>query len=256
MTIGYDPDMPPAGAEPQFPPLLTGVETRAGVDPFEKAVADAQSGRAEIGHLYWSPDDATLRAAIVFEPEVSLADAAPILFAAANGLNDCIGALAPPEVGLQHVWPTGVKVNGALCGGWRVQASSWAGDAVPDWMVIGLTLAVMAEAGDPGQRPDVTALAEEGCGHLSRVRLLESWSRHTLVWVNRWEDDGFRPIFEAWLGRADGRGGEVCVETRDGPVTGMFLGLDEQGGMLTKTGDGSRTLPLLAALEHGREWTA
>ena len=72
MTIGYDPEMPPTGAKPQFPPLLDGVETRAGVDPFDKALADAQSGRGEIGNLYWSPDDGTLRAALVFEPEEKL----------------------------------------------------------------------------------------------------------------------------------------------------------------------------------------
>ena len=253
MTIGYDPDMPPAGAKPQFPPLLDGVETAAGVDPFEKAVADARTGRAEAGSLYWSPDDATLRAALVFEPEGPLAEAAPILFAVANGLNDCIGALAPPEVGLHHVWPDGVKVNGATCGDWRVAVPSWRGDAVPGWLAVGLTLAVAATRADPGERPEVTSLAEEGCGHLSRVRLLESWSRHTLVWINRWEDDGFRPVFEAWLARAEGRGATVTARTARGPVEGTFLGLDEQGGLLLKAAGGTRTLSLLDALARGRE---
>ena len=251
MTIGYDPDAPPAGAEPQFPPLLTGIEVKTGVEPFEKAVADARIGRAEIGTLYWSPDDDTLRAAIVFEPEIPLVDAAPILFAVANGLNDCIGALAPPELGLHHVWPDGVRVNGALCGGYRVQVSAWEGAKVPEWMVIGLTLALTSTADDPGQNPDVTALSEEGCGHLSRVRLLESWSRHTLLWVNRWEEDGYRPIFEAWLARAYGRGGETTVDIGAGPVSGTFLGLDDKGGLLMKTPDGPTSLSLLSALEHG-----
>lgn len=248
MTIGYDPATPATGDTPQFPPLLTGVAMRAGVDPFDKAVADAGTGRAEMGALYWSPDDATLRAAVVFEPEVPLVEAAPILFAVANGLNDSLGALAPPEVGVQHVWPDGLKVNGALCGGYRVQASSWAGDAVPDWMVIGITLSIASTTNDPGRDPDVTALAEEGCGHLSRVRLLESWSRHMLVWINRWEEDGYRPVFEAWLARADGRGATVTAQTPDGPATGLFLGIEEQGGMLLKIDEGTRTLPLLPAL--------
>ncbi len=244
MTIGYDPATPSEGETPQFPPLLRGVETRAGVDPFEKAVADARTGRAGMGALYWSPDEASLRAAVVFEPEVPLAEAAPILFAVANGVNDCLGALAPPEVGVQHVWPDGMKVNGALCGGYRMQAATDAPDAVPDWMVVGLHIALSSRRNDPGERPDETALAEEGCGHLSRVRLLESWSRHMLVWINRWEDDGYRPVFEAWLARADGRGGMVTV----GETTGTFLGIDERGGLLLKTDDGPATRPLLAAL--------
>jgi len=250
MIVGYDPETAPArDAVPQFPPLLTGVAVPAGVDPFDHAVAEARAGRAEMGHLYWSPDHGALRAAVVFEPEITLVEAAPIVFAVATGLNDCIGALAPPEVGMQHVWPDGVKINGATCGGFRVQASSWDSAAVPDWLIVGLILPLAATIVDPGNRPDITSLAEEGCGHLGRVHLLESWSRHMLVWVNRWEDDGFRPIFEAWLGRADGRGGEVTIQTPDGPVGGAFLGLDDHGGLLLKAETGPRTLPLLPILE-------
>jgi len=253
MSVGYHPEVAPsAEAAPQFPPLLTGVAVPTGDDPFEVAVADARAGRSEIGRLYWSPDDDTLRAAVVFEPEVPLAEAAPIVFAAAVALNDCIGALAPPEVGLQHIWPTRVKINGAFCGGFRVQASTTDAAAVPDWLIVGLTLPLTATVADPGNHPDVTTLAEEGCGHLGRVHLLESWSRHLLVWVNRWEDDGYRPIFDAWLGRTEGRGEDVTVDTAEGQVCGTFLGLDEHGGLLMKTGTGARTLPLLPALEAGR----
>ena len=249
MTIGYDPEMPPVVTKPQFPPLLDGVETAAGVDPFEKAVADAQSGRSEIGNLYWSPDDDTLRAAIVFEPEEPLADAAPILFAVANGLNDCIGALAPPEVGLQHVWPVGVNINGALGGGYRVQASSWDDGSVPEWLVVGLELAITSNADDPGRRPDITALAEEGCGHLSRIRLLESWSRHTLVWINTWLDEGMAKLHADWRARAY-RMGEDVTFTLGGTVhTGLFVGIDEHGGMLLRDGAETRLIPLTAMLE-------
>lgn len=236
----------PAGSAPLFPPLLTGVAVRAGADPFGEAVADARAGRAEAGHLYWSPDDDTLRAAIVFEPEETLVEAAPILFAVATGLNDCIGALAPPEVGMQHVWPGGVKINGATCGGLRLAAASGDGGAVPDWLVVGLTLSLAATRPDPGRDPHVTALAEEGCAHLDRVSLLESWSRHMLVWVNRWEDDGPRPVFEAWLARAEGRGDAGALAADGGPTV---LGLDDHGGLLLKTADGPRVLPLLPALE-------
>ena len=250
MTIGYDPLMPATGEKPHFPPLLTGKEVRSGVDPFAKAVTDAGLGRAETGDLYWSPDEDTLRAAIVFGPEQSLTRSLPILFAVANGLNDCVGALAPPEVGILHEWPGGIRINGALGGQLQAQASTDDPEATPDWLVIGLALSRTATLANPGTNPDVTALAEEGCGHISHVRLLESWSRHTLVWVNRWSDDGYRPIFEAWLARAHGRADTVTVEG----VTGTFLGLDEDGGLLLKTDDGPRTMPLHTALARHRPW--
>ncbi len=242
MTIGYDPESPPEGTQPHFPPLLRGVEVPASVDPFDKAVADAGTARAEVGDLYWSADDDVMRAAIVLGPEESLADALPVLFAVANGFNDCLGALAPPEVGLLHAWPDIIKVNGAQCGVFQVAAPTDDPEVVPEWLVIGMALALTSDVSDPGYQLDTTALAEEGCGHLSRIRLLESWSRHTLVWINRWQDDGTRPVFEAWLARAEGRG-------EDG-----FVGLDEHGGLLRKQGDAVTVSALIEALAKPRRW--
>ena len=256
MSIAYDPTMPGAGEEPSFPPLLRGVAVKAGVDPFAKAVSDAGRGVAEVGDLYWSPDDVTLQAAIVFAPEEPLAEALPILFAVGNGLNDSIGALAPPEVGVSHVWPTGIKVNGAWCGVLRADAATRDAAAVPDWLVVGLSLALRwpADGPTPGEAPDLTALNEEGCGHLSAVRLLESWSRHTLSWVNRWEDGELRAISDGWLNRAEGRGQAVAFAHGGATRRGEFMGLDEAGGMILKTEDGTEALPLLPILDNPAVW--
>jgi hypothetical protein len=60
--------------------------------------------------------------------------------------------------------------------------------------------------------------------------LVESCSRHFLVWVNRWQDDGFRPLYDAWMHRLDSAVQLVC-ET---DATLAWLGLDEAGGMLVK----------------------
>ena len=255
MTVAYDPTQPGPGETPQFPPLLRGVEVKGGVDPFAKAVADARSGRAETGDLYWSPDEGIVRGAIVFGPEETLEQALPILFAVACGLNDCIGALAPPEVGLEHVWPDGVKVNGAWAGALHMEVATRDRETVPDWLVVGIALSRLWPADvNPGEAPDLTALSEEGCGHLTPVRLLESWARHTLVWVHQWEDGGFRAISEAWLARAEGRGGPVRVE-RGGIVReGTFLGIDERGAMLLKGEDGTDAVPLAAMLDEPRPW--
>lgn len=256
MTLSYDPTMPGEGEAPTFPPLLRGVEVKPGVDPFAKAVSDAGRGVAEVGDLYWSPDGTTLRAAIVFAPEEPLAAAVPILFAVANGLNDSIGALAPPEVGVQHVWPDGVKVNGAWCGAMQMDASTRDPAQVPDWLIVGVSLAIRwdANSASPGEAPDLTALSEEGCGHLSSVRLLESWSRHTLTWVNRWEDGELRAITDGWLNRAEGRGETVAFEHKGVTQRGTFLGLDEGGGMILKTETGNDALPLLPMLDAPRVW--
>jgi biotin-(acetyl-CoA carboxylase) ligase len=178
-----------------------------------------------------------------------------MLFAAAAALNDSLGALAPPEVGVHHVWPDGVKVNGAWCGALRVDASTRAEKAVPDWLAVGVSLSRHFPKGlAPGEAPEITALDQEGCGDIPRVRLIESWSRHLLTWVHRWEQEGPRPLFDAWLNRAEGRGAETAF-AHDGALRrGVFRGLGETGDMILDTAEGVQSLPILSVLDAPRAW--
>jgi len=252
VSIAYEPVA--EGARPVFPPLMAGREVAPGVDPFAKAVAAASLGE-DAGAVFWSPDDDVLRAAVLFAPETPLRDALAMLFAAGCAINDALGALAPPEVGVQHVWPDGLKVNGAWCGALRVDSDARDPDAAPDWLAVGLSLSRRFPAGlAPGAAPDITALSEEGCADLSRVRLLESWSRHLLSWVHRWESDGPRPVFDAWLARAEGRGETVAFRHAGAMRRGVFRGLAEGGDMMLDTDDGPVALPLAAVLDQPRAW--
>lgn len=237
MSPGDLPDVPP-----RFPPMLRGKETLPGTDPFAKAVAEAALG-TDPGLIVWEPSAEALRAALVLAPEAPLERSVGIAFAVALGLGDAIGALAPPEVAVHYEWPDGIRINGGLCGRLRVAASTEDPRAEPDWLVVGVELRFLPPGPEePGLRPDETCLVEEGCGELAPRLLLESWSRHTLVWIHRWLDEGFRPIHEAWRARAWKLGGEL-------PEGGIFLGLDELGGMLFRTGRTTGLHPLSSMLE-------
>lgn len=174
-----------------------------------------------------------MSAALVLAPEHPLEQALTIIFAASLGVGDSLGALGPPELGVDYRWPAGIAVNGAACGGLRVAAPVRQVAEEPDWLVIGVDLPLAPAPGEPGLAPDRTALWAEGCAHIAALRLLESWSRHTLVWINRWVDDGFRPLHEAYW--------ERCADRRKTGVQGM----DEHGNLIH---DG-RMSPLLALLE-------
>jgi BirA family biotin operon repressor/biotin-[acetyl-CoA-carboxylase] ligase len=227
---------------PSFPPLLRGEEAMPGMDPFAKAVASAALG-TDPGLICWADDPARLSAAIVLAPEAPLGRAIGITFAVAHGLGDALGALAPPEVAVHYVWPRGIKVNGGDCGVLRAAASTSDPAAEPDWLVVGVEMRYLPPGGDePGRRPEETCLAEEGCIEVTPLRLLESWSRHSLVWINRWLEDGLRPLHETWRQRAWGLGEEL-------PGGGIFVGLDELGGMLVRTGRQTELRPLTSMLE-------
>lgn len=228
--------------EPTFPPLLKGEEAPRGQDPFAKAVALAALG-TEAGRIVWTRDPSRLDAALVLAPEEPLERAVGIVFAVALGLGDALGALAPPEVAVHYVWPGGIKVNAADCGQLRAAAATSDPKAVPDWLVVGATMPYLPpEDSEPGAHPDRTALALEGCGEVTPMRLLDSFARHTLVWINRFVEDGMAPLHAAWRERAWGMG--------EPAAGGLFVGLDENGGQLLKTASGTALRPLTELLER------
>lgn len=225
----------------EFPPLLTGLAVAG--DPFGVAVRSA--AEAEPGSVFYLPAEDRLEAAVLLAPETALADAITVCFAVSLGLNDAIGALAPPEVAFHLEWPGAFRVNGASCGGMRVQASTSVPDEEPDWLVIGLDVPVhVTTAQEPGAMPDRTSLHAEGCGEISGPALTEAWARHMMNWLHIWLTDGFQPLHVHWSTRAY-RLGETVVA----PEPGTFVGLDERGGMILKDDAGARILPLTCLLE-------
>ena len=236
-------------SEPIFPPLFQGQAVGGRTDPFAKACALAALG-CDGGTIIYNIGADRLAAAIVFAPEVVLEDAMAMLPACGVGFQNALGALAPPEVAVHLTWEGGILVNGAACGRLRAAASDCAPEDVPDWLAVGLEVPLIAEDVDaPGAAPDRTSLYEEGCVEVAPDALLESWSRHTLVWINRWSDDGAGPLHGEWRGLAHGIGEEVSVGGR----TGLFVGVDERFGMLLREGEATSLLPLSGLLERGGE---
>jgi biotin-(acetyl-CoA carboxylase) ligase len=236
---------------PDFPPLLTGHAVVQPADPFSLACRRAESNRAGAGDVFWSKSRHNLDVAIVLEPDVGESQAREMLFVAMIALGDSIGALSPPEVGIFYRWPHLILANGAEVGQARLaMAASDDDEAAPKWLVVGVTLAIRPAryAPDPGIDIERTTLWDEGCGDLDRNSLLEAYSRHLKTWIHRWETDGERPIREAWLARAEGRGETVTIAYDRGEKTGTFLGIDEAGGLILKTGETTLILDLSKAL--------
>lgn len=229
---------------PTFPPLMQGVAAQGGDDPFERAQAMAALG-CDGGTVVHSVQADRLRAALVLAPEVALAEAMAMLPLCAVGFQNALGALAPPEVAVHLGWAGDIHVNGGRCGRLCVAASTRDPQAQPDWLVIGLDLALLPTSDMPGAQPDETALYEEGCADVAATTLLESWARHVMTWIHRWEDEGNAPLHAEWLGLARGVGEEI---TR-ADCTGTFLGVDERFGMLIRSGAETRLIPLTDLLE-------
>ncbi|NOR61417.1 MAG: DUF4444 domain-containing protein [Rhodobacteraceae bacterium] len=230
-----------------FPPLFTGEAVSGSTDPFAKACTQAIIG-VDAGLLVHSITPDFIKAAIVFAPESSLEEAMVAMIACGVGFQNAMGALAPPEVGVHLGWQGEIYVNGGRAGRLRVAASDNDPSKEPDWLVVGLELDLLQQGdGETGDRPNDTCLMMEGCGDISPIRLLESWSRHTLVWLNDVENDGPRALHEQWRGLAKGMGDEVEI---DG-TKGTFVGVDTAFGLLLKVAGETQLTPLSSVLETG-----
>lgn len=232
-----------------FPPLFTGQALTGAADPFTKACTQAALG-CQSGLLPYNVTPDHLRAAIVFAPEVPLKQAMAVFCACGVGFQNALGALAPPEVAVHLRWNGDIVINGGTAGRLRVAASDPSPNQIPDWVVVGLELHLIPAAGDGGESPDKTCLVLEGCGDVSPLRLLESWSRHTLVWVNRLDQDGSEPLHAEWRGLAHGIGEDITLNCHEPPLNGTFLGIDENFGLLVRDGETTHLAPLSDLLER------
>lgn len=228
----------------QFPPLFQGVPLEGGADPFERATALAIAG-TDPGTVVYNLSGNTLRASLIFAPEVALESAMAMLPICGLGFQAALGSLAPPEVAVHLTWDGTIRVNGAVCGAFSVRAASPDPTAVPNWLVVGLELAMTSLEDNPGEDPDRTSLQEEGCAEITAEQLLEGWVRHTLYWINRWMEEGPQPVHSDWRGLVPSLGEEIEIDDR----SGTFVGVDEHFGMLLRTGDDTVLLPLSSRLK-------
>jgi len=223
--------------DPQFPPLLKGHAVKAPKRPFGEACRLARARKLGAGDVVWSRNTGRAEFAVVLEPDVALERAlqmGPLLMVA---LGDCLGSLCPPKVAIHYRWPRGILLNGALAGEVRIAAHSVPVVEMPAWLVVGAELDVAAPRQDR-QEWSKTSLEEEAGPGITRTDILQSLAAHFLTRLHTWQEEGFRPVHDEWLFRAEGREAPVTVAYGAERLEGQVLGLDESANLLLRTSAG------------------
>jgi biotin-(acetyl-CoA carboxylase) ligase len=60
---------------------------------------------------------------------------------------------------------------------------------------------------EPGVKPHITTLAEEGFASVTVDRLVESFARHFMVALDAWQESGFAALAREYLPRLDRENG-------------------------------------------------
>lgn len=225
-----------------FPPLMRG-EPATG-EALGHAARRAALG-CDAGLISYILGADRVEAALVFAPEVPLSKAMTMLPLCGIGFQNALGALAPPEVAVHLEWNGGIRINGAPCGRCRALSATRRPEEVPDWLVVGWTLPLIPDNAETGSNPDQTALYAEGCADVAPPALVEGWARHTLNRITRWEEEGPRALAADWHGLVHGVG-EAAAR---GALQGIFLGVDEDFGMLLRNENTTHLIPLTELLK-------
>jgi hypothetical protein len=185
--------------------------------------------------------------AVVLEPQEPLRTARRALYAGLVALGDALAVHAPPERPLTFDWPDAVRVDGGLVGGgrlgWPEQADE---DEPPDWLVFGAMIRTVAMGNEePGLRPLSSALDEEGFVDLDGGRLVESFSRHLMVALDAWQEQGFDAVARSYLARLPPADGLL-------PAGGLRRDIAEDGDLLLRRtgGKAPERLSFLMALRQ------
>jgi hypothetical protein len=172
-----------AGVRPLTQPALPpGFRAQAvAAEPLEAACLGAASG-ADPGLVLHNHLGARCNFGIVLCPERSVAKP-EMLALAAGAVQAALASLAPVRVPVTAT-PCGVAVNGARVARLRVRMDA---AAVPEWLVLGIDVAVDLQQSDPGLTPDVTCLREEGF-EADASGVMVAICRHLLAAIDAWRD--------------------------------------------------------------------
>jgi biotin-(acetyl-CoA carboxylase) ligase len=225
-----------------LPPAFREVSLREAGDAFGHAMKIAPKEGA--GTLVWVRRFDVVEFALVIEPDELLATARRAHYVGMCALFDALAVHAAPERHIQFVWPDVILVEGGLVAGARLGWPERADEkATAPWLVFGAMIrSAIMEAGEPGDRPNAFSLEDEGFDELGSGRLVETFARHFMIWVDTWQQDGFRPVAEHYLERLSA---EEPVERS----------IDGYGDLLTRKKGKLDTKKdrLVSALEK-REW--
>lgn len=231
----------------RLPSLLTGFSLIHDGSPRETARVLASEGLLGAGDAIvgTTPGEAVI--AIVLEPEVAGSVArqmGPLTMVAGV---EALGALLPPKVAIEHLWPGDVIVNGGLAGHVSLAMPPSANERPPAWLVVDVRLDLHGSGGthEPGERPATTCLAEEGGATLAAPDVVHALATRFLSWLDRWQADGFAPVAHDWLFRARGRTQDIDLPLLQPGSRGRVLRLMNDCSLVVRTIDGD---------EHILDW--
>ena len=195
------------------------------------------AGRGRHGRQWGSPPGNLYSSLLLIAPcEPALAP--QLGFVAGLALHDAATrVLGPAASGLKLKWPNDLLLDRAKTAGLLLEGESRAGQFN---VIIGIGVNV---ASRPEDTPYPAAFLKQQQPQASVEALLAALSEAWVTRFSAWSlPGGFGTTRAAWLERAAFLGETITIRLPEGPLSGIFSGLDSSGRLELDTPSGRRTI--------------
>ena len=188
------------------------------------------AGRGRRGRV-WESLDGNLFASIILRPKLPAQEALQISYIASIAVHETTVKHCSSGDSVLCKWPNDILLNNKKISGILLE-SSGIENGLLDWLVIGLGVNI-CKAPNNTSYP-TTSFHNEGILNITREDFLLSFSRSFLKWHNIWSTDGFAYIRDIWLKRAKGINSQIRILTNNRIISGIFVGINNEGSLLLK----------------------
>jgi BirA family transcriptional regulator, biotin operon repressor / biotin---[acetyl-CoA-carboxylase] ligase len=200
-------------------------------------VADRQTaGRGRLGRN-WISEPGNLYATVLFTIVGRAAIASQVSFPAALAVHEAVSSLLPKgRADLAIKWPNDVLLGGAKLAGILAETLRQDQGAVTLAIGFGINVALAPE----GTPYPVTTLRQHGA-NASPMDVHKALSAKVEKWLAVWDKGrGFDKVRREWLAHASGLGHRFAATSGRAELSGLFVGLGDDGAMILELADGSR----------------
>lgn len=196
-------------------------------------LADEQTaGYGRHGHT-WESLKGNLMCSLILFPQKPLQHLGQLSFIASLTLSQTLSPLLKPGVNLTLKWPNDILLDNHKIGGILVETDTNITEPYPA-VILGMGLNIK-------QAPQIdrmtTALEKHTIKAVTVDTVLQDFLQYFDRTYEKWRQEGLSWATPLWLEKAYLWNQEVQLQTPQGLVTGQFIDIDSQGGIVIRMGD-------------------